>query len=1045
MQYDTRVPACTSKRTQPTRRRLCLLGLLQAVGLTFLLPFTIASAHATSIDQQDVTLRMATGPESAPYSNFGEHVKHSLDTSGSHIRLQLVHSDGSADNLAKLKSGEVDLAMVQSDIAYQTYEGIRMRAQYSDVRLVSVLYREYLQIICRSDSDITLLTNLAGRRLYLGPAESGTYLSATDLLREIGLQPGVGYTVVRLDKHEDRYRALKNGRIDAVIELAGQLSQLVIDDYDSFRPLPVPKELVARAAVANPYFVPSIHEEVATGINNATLAVMSILAASNQIDRQVIRDLVKALEEPSRAFIGSLPTKQNIVPTAEFARVAPIPMHDGLRDYLVELGVLGRDYLTLIGASSAFLLLALFIVAEIYTGHYDRMGVAKRSPGYRILDLFARVGGTALILGLFVLFLTVVVEVIRYVETDYARSRNIENAFTNMRFRDILVWVFRFTGTGDANNAFPESPVGKAIAIALPFTGIATVFGLSLVSIDRARARRAQRRRGNIPAQFTDHILICGWNEKARNIVYALTSPDAPERHKVVVVAELDGDMPLESYNFHHRYVSYCRGDSADHQVLEKANAQNARAAIVLAGERKRTGRNIKSVLTVLALSKYRDSEGKTTDRKRLFITAEMVFEENRALFESCGADAIVPTESLANVLCANMCLCEHTTDFVMDMMTYDERSELYAIEIGRLPHWPNVDSKPDIVSLLNISDTLLERGVNLLAVSLGTDSPATIDRDAAASQYYLPLVEERVEYSKDCSLVFAADSFKDVEGAVKEPWHSDVGCDHPPASLIVPSPQRVILVGSVQRCVAVDALLDVVPWITTCIVTDFDGRKAHYDQAGPNIVIGDYQYDDTWSEAGLLDSDVVLLLTESHERVASGSFEEYEVNARAILISRFIRAYLRRNEVDPHCQPKIIAELYGSGSRDLLMDAGIDHIVSTNLVVERMLTKVLYARKVVTRFIMNLLDLSNGRYLYSATIDENLRDLVGCSVAQASRHLRPGSLLLGVLPASSRSDYRNDLLDFDYHFEIGADRDYRCELGDELILVLDMQAAPDE
>ena len=935
--------------------------------------------------------------------------------------------------------------MVQSDIAYQTYEGLRMRAQYSDVRLVSVLYREYLQIICRSDSDITLLTNLAGKRLYLGPPDSGTYLSATDLFKEIGLQPGVGYTVVRLDKHEDRYRALKNGSADAVIELAGQLSRLVVDDYDAFRLLPVPKDLVAKAAVANPYFVPSTHEEAATGFTNPTLAVMSILATSKHLDRQVIRDLVKALEEPSRVFIASLPTKQDAVPTAEFARVAPIPMHDGLRDYLVELGVLGRDYLTVIGASFAFLLLALFIVAEVYTGHYDRMGVVKRSPGYRVLDQFARVGGLALVLGLFVLVLTAVVEVIRYVETDYARSRNIENAFTNMRFRDVVVWVFRFTGTGDANNAFPESPIGKTIAIALPFAGVATVFGLSLVSIDRSRARRAQRRRGTLPAQFTDHILVCGWNEKGRNIVYALTSPDAQERHRVVVVAELDGDMPLESYNFNHRYVSYCRGDSADYQVLVRANAQNARAAIVLAGERKRAGRNIKSVLTVLALNKYRDAVSKPTDRKRLFVAAEMIFEENRILFESCGADAIVPTESLANILCANMCLCEHTTDFVMDMMTFDKTSEMYAIEMEGLPNWQGVGSRPDPVSLLSLSDALLGRGVNLLAVSYGTDLPATIDRDAAASHYYLPLVDTRVEYSKDGKLVFAANRFEDVKEAVKEPWHSDIEDVHEPDSLIMPSPQRVILVGSIQRCVDVDALLDMVPWITTCIVTDVEGQKGHYDEAGPNIVIGDYQYDNTWNDAGLLDSDVVLLLTESHEVVASGSFDEYEVNANAVLISRFIHGYLGRNGVDPDCQPKVMAELFGSGSRELLMDAGIDRIVSTNLVVERMLTKVLYARKVVTRFLMNLLDLSNGRYLYSLTIDEDLRDLVGCSFAQASRRLRPRALLLGVLPASNRGDYRNDLLDFDYHFEVGANRDFRLELGDELIVVLDMQVGANE
>jgi TRAP-type uncharacterized transport system substrate-binding protein len=119
------------------------------------------------------TVRLATGPEQSAYDRFGARYAQALARYG--IRVQLVPTEGSADNLQRLRRGEVDVAFVQGGFVRST------DTAEADAQLLSLgnLFVEPVWLFHR-DTPATAnaqpasqLKHLAGARLNIGTAGSG--------------------------------------------------------------------------------------------------------------------------------------------------------------------------------------------------------------------------------------------------------------------------------------------------------------------------------------------------------------------------------------------------------------------------------------------------------------------------------------------------------------------------------------------------------------------------------------------------------------------------------------------------------------------------------------------------------------------------------------------------------------------------------------------------------------------------------------------------------------------------------------------------------
>jgi TRAP transporter TAXI family solute receptor len=177
---------------------------------------------------------IATGGPAGAYYGFGRQYAELLKKDG--ITLEVLETEGSVDNLrlltdeqyaagyprlAKLGTSRVDVAILQSGVAGPE-DGKRLEALGS-------LYREPLWIFYRGDKPLHLVSELAGKRLSIGPEGSGTRVAALEILKANDVAPPAGGDKLGELKSKDAAEALKKGEVDAAFFVAAVEASYVKD------------------------------------------------------------------------------------------------------------------------------------------------------------------------------------------------------------------------------------------------------------------------------------------------------------------------------------------------------------------------------------------------------------------------------------------------------------------------------------------------------------------------------------------------------------------------------------------------------------------------------------------------------------------------------------------------------------------------------------------------------------------------------------------------------------------------------------------------
>jgi NMT1-like family len=165
------------------------------------------------------TIIITAGPAGSTFQTFAERYRTNLSSNG--ITLKILSSQGSRENLERLqaKSFDVDIGFVQGGVTNATgSDGL--------TSLGSVVY-EPLFIFYRGNSNITLLSDLAGKRLAIGIPGSGTRDLALTLLQLNGIEPGGPTKLADLDG-EEAANALLTNKVDVIFVMGDSASSDLI-------------------------------------------------------------------------------------------------------------------------------------------------------------------------------------------------------------------------------------------------------------------------------------------------------------------------------------------------------------------------------------------------------------------------------------------------------------------------------------------------------------------------------------------------------------------------------------------------------------------------------------------------------------------------------------------------------------------------------------------------------------------------------------------------------------------------------------------------
>ena len=149
--------------------------------------------------------------------------------------------------------------------------------------------------------------------------------------------------------------------------------------------------------------------------------------------------------------------------------------------------------------------------------------------------------------------------------TLFEKPRTLESVF------DSFNWGFATVlGQGDAG--FVTSPGGRIVGWLLILFGVAMLGMITGALVAMVIDFLLKEGQGLGASGHQDHIVVCGWNSTARDLIDELRGDDY--KQKVVVLADVDKN-PAGSG------VYFVRGDASDAADLERAGIADASAALV--------------------------------------------------------------------------------------------------------------------------------------------------------------------------------------------------------------------------------------------------------------------------------------------------------------------------------------------------------------------------------------------------------------------------------------------------------------------------------
>lgn len=162
-------------------------------------------------------------------------------------------------------------------------------------------------------------------------------------------------------------------------------------------------------------------------------------------------------------------------------------------------------------------------------------------------------------------------------------------------------------------------------------------------------------------AGFSDHVVVCGWNSTARDLIDELKSDDYGAN--IVLIDSAERNPAGEG-------IYFIRGDGANDDDLRRAGITTARAAIICPTDGSDDA-DMHSILTVLAI-------------ESLAPNVRTVVEVNNPKhvphFKRAEVDEVLVTSKLASRLLARTALHPGLGDLVTDMVSGGIGSELYRI-----------------------------------------------------------------------------------------------------------------------------------------------------------------------------------------------------------------------------------------------------------------------------------------------------------------------------------------------------------------------------
>ena len=198
----------------------------------------------------------------------------------------------------------------------------------------------------------------------------------------------------------------------------------------------------------------------------------------------------------------------------------------------------------------------------------------------------------------------------------------------NRPFPDALWWSIVTLTTVGFGDLSPSTLGGRLIGVVLMFFGIGVLgmFTATIAGVFVEKRLRKERGMGSYD-HLTNHIILCGWNDRTKEILKDLRADARAATAPIVLVADIEAKPVVDEH------LSFVKGGLTE-EHLQRAGIEQA-ATVVLVGDRslERVARDAKAVLSVLTVESLNPA---------VYSIVELASEDNVRHCERAGADEII-------------------------------------------------------------------------------------------------------------------------------------------------------------------------------------------------------------------------------------------------------------------------------------------------------------------------------------------------------------------------------------------------------------------
>lgn len=317
-------------------RKILFLSILSAIAV-------LAIGSIATVGNAQNFFTIGTGGVTGVYYPVGGATAKIVNEAGTGLRLTVESTGGSVFNIKAIQAGQLDLAVAQSDVVYQAYNGqVAFENQpVRKLRTLMGLHPEPIHLVCRADAGVNRFRDIEGKRINIGNPGSGQLNTVRQMLTAYGMSEN-DFKPEFL-KAAEAPDFLRDGRIDCFFYVVG-IGAAAIRDVAAtanVKLVPLGDPELDRLIDRFPYYAyATVPAGTYEGQNSelTLFGVKALFVTSTDLTDEEVYKIVKAVLDNLDSFQSTHPALANLT-AQNFLQGLGAPLHPGAERAYQEAGL----------------------------------------------------------------------------------------------------------------------------------------------------------------------------------------------------------------------------------------------------------------------------------------------------------------------------------------------------------------------------------------------------------------------------------------------------------------------------------------------------------------------------------------------------------------------------------------------------------------------------------------------------------------------------------------------------------------------------------